>query len=360
MSFWLNYSWLIVLIIIFILFFLFWLFDGGQPQEFRGLYQTPKSSIPKTPKTLKNIKSPISSIPVTPNIMPKSPIDALPELMKDVSTPDLQKIRAKNTVQDFQQLVQKEFEQHEFELGEFEQKENSKNNSDIKQKYNVYMGSDGLLKFHMQPLPLDIQPVEEQDDTLVDVKKVEEKLTDGSVRSRVITKRYPKESLGEAISRNIMEDIYGEEFVQIRPNFLKYINGKNLEIDCWCPKLKIGIEYNGAQHYKFVPRFHRCKDHASGKYVKQSQDKYKLLANTLESMVSEKSANNSNEIDNKNCQKCQAKLIEQAQRDKWKINKMNELGYYLISVPYTVPHNMIRQYIEYYLPHNVMARQGKT
>jgi hypothetical protein len=31
----------------------------------------------------------------------------------------------------------------------------------------------------------------------------------------------------------------------------------NLEIDCYSPKLKLGVEYNGIQHYKFTPHFHK-------------------------------------------------------------------------------------------------------
>ncbi len=34
----------------------------------------------------------------------------------------------------------------------------------------------------------------------------------------------------------------------------------NLEIDCYSPKLKLGVEYNGAQHYKFIPHFHKNKE----------------------------------------------------------------------------------------------------
>jgi hypothetical protein len=34
-------------------------------------------------------------------------------------------------------------------------------------------------------------------------------------------------------------------------------NNFNLEIDCYNPNLKLGVEYNGVQHYKYVPYFHR-------------------------------------------------------------------------------------------------------
>lgn len=31
----------------------------------------------------------------------------------------------------------------------------------------------------------------------------------------------------------------------------------NFEIDCYNPELKLGCEYNGIQHYKFSPFFHK-------------------------------------------------------------------------------------------------------
>ena len=52
-----------------------------------------------------------------------------------------------------------------------------------------------------------------------------------------------------------------------RSNFLRNSvtsddNGSdfNLELDCYNEKLKIACEYNGAQHYKFIPYFHKNKD----------------------------------------------------------------------------------------------------
>jgi len=35
----------------------------------------------------------------------------------------------------------------------------------------------------------------------------------------------------------------------------------NLELDCFNSELKLAVEYNGIQHYKFVPYFHRNKEH---------------------------------------------------------------------------------------------------
>lgn len=272
---WSNYSWLIIIIIIFIIFIFIWLLTGGEKQQFIGLAGTPV-----TPwgsfgnKKLNN--NPMTPARVnTPKILPKSPRivpDKLLELSKEPVLPKKINIRPK------------------------------------------YMPQNVVMTENLPTLPLGIIPEYEQDETLHPVMSVPEiyfengqKLT----RNKIIQKRYDKESKGEAICRAALEDIYGLEFKSVRPDFLKYHTNRNLEIDCWCDQLKIGLEYNGKQHYQYVSRFHKSEED----------------------------------------------FIKQVQRDQWKLDKMDEMEYYLITVPYTVPHAMIRQYIEYFLPHNVQARQ---
>jgi hypothetical protein len=84
------------------------------------------------------------------------------------------------------------------------------------------------------------------------------------------------DSEGEQICRKFLRDTIGEifkdkngnpePFSKARPDFLRnpVTSGKNgafnLEIDCYSPKLKLGVEYNGAQHYKFIPHFHKNKE----------------------------------------------------------------------------------------------------
>ncbi len=55
----------------------------------------------------------------------------------------------------------------------------------------------------------------------------------------------------------IIEQITGEEFKQSRPKFLKTGVRSYLELDGYNKELKLAIEYNGEQHYKYVPFFHR-------------------------------------------------------------------------------------------------------
>jgi hypothetical protein len=34
----------------------------------------------------------------------------------------------------------------------------------------------------------------------------------------------------------------------------------NLELDCYNDQLRLAVEYNGAQHYKYIPYFHKNKE----------------------------------------------------------------------------------------------------
>lgn len=75
-------------------------------------------------------------------------------------------------------------------------------------------------------------------------------------------------SLGETISihafaRVVNEKGYDWREIEVgyRPNFLKnYLTGRNLEIDAYHPKMKVGIEYNGLQHYKYPNIYHKTEE----------------------------------------------------------------------------------------------------
>jgi len=109
----------------------------------------------------------------------------------------------------------------------------------------------------------------------------------------------------------ILEDIYKKPFASLRPPWLKNPEtGKILEIDCYNDELKIGIEYNGIQHYKYPNLFHKTYDD----------------------------------------------FVKQVRRDKFKHKKCDENGVYLITVPYNVPQEKIKDYILHYLPENVSRR----
>lgn len=83
--------------------------------------------------------------------------------------------------------------------------------------------------------------------------------------------KYPKsqntnkiESKGEAECRRVLESIFKKPFTSQRPDFLRNpVTGGNfnLELDCYNEELRLAVEYNGAQHYKYIPYFHRNNDH---------------------------------------------------------------------------------------------------
>lgn len=72
----------------------------------------------------------------------------------------------------------------------------------------------------------------------------------------------PKESKGEIECRRVLEKLLNKPFPKIRPDFLRNPIGteQNFELDCYCSTLNLAVEYNGVQHYKYVPYFHKNKD----------------------------------------------------------------------------------------------------
>ena len=86
-----------------------------------------------------------------------------------------------------------------------------------------------------------------------------------SYQYQKITKQQnrPKESKGEAECRRVLQSIFRKPFTSQRPDFLRNpVTGGNfnLELDCFNSELRLAVEYNGIQHYKFSNFFHRNKD----------------------------------------------------------------------------------------------------
>lgn len=122
-----------------------------------------------------------------------------------------------------------------------------------------------------------------------------------------------KDSEGEKECRRVLMDIYGLEFPNVRPDWLKNPKTlKCLEIDCYNNELKIGVEYNGAQHYIYPNKFHKTR--------KQFDD--------------------------------------QQYRDMVKIEICKKLGIHLISVPYKIDKCDIRKYISDRLPRHDYIYDG--
>lgn len=109
-----------------------------------------------------------------------------------------------------------------------------------------------------------------------------------------------KQSMGETITRKCLETTFNRPFHSVRPEWLKNPKtGKCLEIDCFNEELKLCVEYDGEQHYKWVPRFHKQFHEFKAQQV----------------------------------------------RDAWKEGKCKELGYTFIRVPYYVSFHKIEGYL---------------
>ena len=62
--------------------------------------------------------------------------------------------------------------------------------------------------------------------------------------------------------RKILTNYFQKEFKCVRPNWLRNpLSGRNLEIDMFCEDLKIGLEFHGCQHIKYIPYFHKTEQH---------------------------------------------------------------------------------------------------
>lgn len=73
----------------------------------------------------------------------------------------------------------------------------------------------------------------------------------------------PKESRGEVECRRVLEKTFSCKFSKDRPDFLRNpVTGGNfnLELDCYNSGMALAVEYNGAQHYKYIPYFHKNKE----------------------------------------------------------------------------------------------------
>ena len=111
---------------------------------------------------------------------------------------------------------------------------------------------------------------------------------------------YSKTSRCEALCKTILENKLRCSFVKVRPEFLKYETGRNLELDLYNQDLGLGVEVNGQQHYNYTPYFHRTYDD----------------------------------------------FLSQIKRDRFKKQRCEELGIRLIEVPYTIQPEELDGYLE--------------
>jgi hypothetical protein len=85
----------------------------------------------------------------------------------------------------------------------------------------------------------------------------------GISKPEISPKGIIKESRGEAECRKVLQQLFQKPFTSQRPDFLRNpVTGGNfnLELDCYNSSMGLAVEYNGIQHYKYSPYFHRNKD----------------------------------------------------------------------------------------------------
>lgn len=73
----------------------------------------------------------------------------------------------------------------------------------------------------------------------------------------------PRESSGEKECRRVLQYLFNKPFTNQRPDFLRNpVTGGNynLELDCYDSDLRLAVEYNGVQHYRYIPYFHKNKE----------------------------------------------------------------------------------------------------
>jgi hypothetical protein len=99
--------------------------------------------------------------------------------------------------------------------------------------------------------------------------------------------------------RQIMEKLFQTSFPSIRPDFLRYKNGKNLELDMYNEDLQLAVEYDGIAHRKFCKFFHKSYDD----------------------------------------------FLSQKERDQFKDQRCKELNITLVRVPDTIPFEQLETYL---------------
>jgi hypothetical protein len=93
-----------------------------------------------------------------------------------------------------------------------------------------------------------------------------------------------RESKGEAECRRVLQKLLNKPFVSVRPDFLRNpVTGgvHNLEIDCYNKDLKLGVEYNGVQHYQYKPFFHKNKETFRNQMYRDEMKRVKCRENNV-------------------------------------------------------------------------------
>lgn len=143
----------------------------------------------------------------------------------------------------------------------------------------------------------------------------------------------------------ILQRIFGREFLQgQRPDFLRNPEtGRNLELDWWCPELRLALEHNGEQHYKFPNGFHNTKPKEYLDHHQNNPTYYKILKDLYDN--DKEAFKQRMKQDDPKDEIGLRKFAQQLRRDEFKKSVCEEEGICLISVPYHVPFEDLEQFI---------------
>ena len=119
----------------------------------------------------------------------------------------------------------------------------------------------------------------------------------------------------EKLVREWLDEHFVDKFLKkVHPNFLLYPEtGRNLELDLFCPELKLAFEIDGIQHNEYCPKyFHRIRE------KKKNTFKTKTLGNPYQIYPGEPQNNRL--------------FVNQQNKDRFKDEKCKEEGIYLIRI----------------------------
>ena len=75
-------------------------------------------------------------------------------------------------------------------------------------------------------------------------------------------------------------------FKTVRPSFLRNpLTKRRLELDFYCPELKLAVEYNGPQHYHFTPYIHSTLEVFNAQCYRDKLKKDLCLKNNITLIV---------------------------------------------------------------------------
>lgn len=90
----------------------------------------------------------------------------------------------------------------------------------------------------------------------------------GEIMCRAVMTAYVSFALNKSVHDRACQ------FPSVRPNYIRNpITKRRLEIDCFNERLRLGVEYDGKQHYERVPHFQRTPS-AHQRQLQRDSDKY--------------------------------------------------------------------------------------